>query len=51
MGKDILMKKDIFTMYTKKKNNKEGRKGYYCWKRENVSSISPREYGIFIKNK
>ena len=41
-------KKDISTMYTKYKNKSCGRTGYYCF-REKVDVISPRDYGMFLK--
>lgn len=43
--------KDISTMYTKERNNICGRKGYYNYKREKITVISPKEYGIFISKK
>ena len=42
------MSNDISTMYTKNKNQKTGRKGYYMWKREKETSISPSDYGNYI---
>lgn len=44
------MNNDISTMYTKKKikTRKTGRKGYYMWKREKKTSISPSDYGSYI---
>lgn len=42
------MSNDISTMYTKNENQKTGRKGYYMWKREKETSISPSEYGGYI---
>lgn len=42
------MSKDISTFYTKEKNIKCGRKGYYRYKREKEDVISPRDYGMFI---
>ena len=42
------MSNDIFTMYTKNENQKTGRKGYYIWKREKETSISPSDYGDYI---
>lgn len=40
------MSNDISTSYTKIKNQNEGRKGYFNWKREKAF-ITPKEYGIF----
>lgn len=45
------MNKDIFTQYTKKQNCNTGRRGYYRWKRENETVISPKNYGIFLESK
>lgn len=45
------MSKDISTEYTKEKNEKCGRKGYCGFKREKVTVISPKEYGIFLQKK
>ena len=42
------MSSDIVTMYTKNKNQKTGHKGYYKWKREKETSISPSDYGNYI---
>ena len=42
------MSNDISTMYTKYQNQKTGRKGYYMWKREKETSISPSDYGNYI---
>ena len=42
------MSNDISTMYTKEKNMKTGRKGYFRWQREKVTSISPDKYGDYI---
>lgn len=42
------MSNDISTMYTKDKNQKTGRKGYYMWEREKETSISPSDYGDYI---
>lgn len=39
---------DISTMYTKKCNKNYGRKGYYRFKHEKVTEISPRHYGEFL---
>lgn len=43
------MSKDISTQYTKMRNRQEGRKGYYAFKSEKVTVISPKNYGIFLK--
>lgn len=40
--------KDISTAYTKEQNRKCGRKGYYLYKREKVTVINPRDYGMFL---
>lgn len=45
------MDNDISTMYTKDKNIKSGRKGYYNWKSEKEISISPASYGDYILQK
>ena len=45
------MSNDISTMYTKEKNMKTGRKGYFRWQREKVTSISPAEYGDYVLRK
>lgn len=42
------MSNDISTMYTKNENQKAGRKGYYMWKREKETSMSPSDYGNYI---
>lgn len=42
------MSDDIFTMYTKDQNRKTGRKGYYDWKSEKETVISPAAYGDYI---
>lgn len=42
------MSNDITTLYTREQNQKTGRKGYGYWKQENVSAISPAQYGMFI---
>lgn len=44
-----MSKKNIFSKYTKEKNKKAGRRGYGMWKREIITNISPKEYGIFVK--
>lgn len=45
------MSKDIFTIYTKYVNKENGRKGYYNWKNENITIISPKKYGMFLNKK
>lgn len=45
------MSKDISTEYTKEKNEKCGRKGYCGFKREKVTVISPKEYGMFLQKR
>lgn len=40
---------DISTMYTKHKNKRCGRNGYCNAKTEKENTISPRDYGMFIK--
>ena len=42
------MRNDISTMYTKDKNQKTGRKGYFRWKTEKETVISPADYGDYI---
>lgn len=42
------MSNDISSMYTKDKNMKAGRKGYYNWKHEKEISISPASYSDYI---
>ncbi len=42
------MSNDIFTMYTKDKNQKAGRRGYGMWKHEKETSIRPSDYGNYI---
>lgn len=37
------MSNDIFTMYTKDKNMKSGRKGYFRWQDEKEKAIRPLE--------
>ena len=39
------MSNDISTMYTKDKNMKTGRKGYFAWKTEKDIAIRPCDYG------
>ena len=45
------MSKDISTQYTKEKNSKCGRNGYYAAHREKVTNISPSEYGMFLTSR
>lgn len=45
------MSNDISSEFTKLKNKQDGRKGYYAWKREKISEISPKDYGMFIQKK
>ena len=42
------MSNDISTCYTKERNIKCGRKGYYFYKREKEDVINPRDYGMFL---
>lgn len=42
------MSNDISTLYTKEKNMKDGRKGYYAYKREKQTVICPSKYGMFL---
>ena len=45
------MSNDISTQYTKERNKKCGRNGYYAAHKEKVNIISPLEYGMFIEGK
>lgn len=45
------MSNDISTMYTKEQNKAAGRKGYYNFKKEKNTVISPKSYGIFREKK
>lgn len=45
------MSKDISTQYTKERNSKCGRNGYYAAHREKVVIIPPSEYGMFLTNR
>lgn len=45
------MSMDISTEYTKTKNKEEGRRGYGMWKREKVTVISPKNYGMFLQRR
>ena len=47
----IEMKNDISTMYTREQNKVAGRKGYYNFKKEKDTVISPKEYGMFKKGR
>ena len=42
------MSNDISTMYTKDRNMKAGRKGYFCWGNEKETAIRPSDYGDYI---
>ncbi len=43
------MSKDISTIFTKERNERCGRKGYFGFKRENETIITPKDYGIFYR--
>ena len=43
--------KDIYTMYTRRKNKNDGRRGWVGWQSEKEISISPSEYGMYISRK
>lgn len=43
------MSNDIYTKYTKERNQSMGRKGYAMWKREKDTVISPKDYGMFLQ--
>ena len=45
------MSKDISTLYTKEQIKKNGRKGYALYKREKITDISPKNYGMFLQDK
>lgn len=45
------MSKDISTEYTKELNKECGRKGYFSWKTEKITTISPKNYGMFLQRK
>lgn len=45
------MSNDIFSKYTDNRNKTAGRRGYYGWKKEKDTDISPKEYGIFLQRK
>lgn len=42
------MSNDISTMYTKERNQKDGRKGFYSWKEKKDDCIAPAAYGGYI---
>ena len=42
---------NISTQYTKEENKKSGRRGYLRWKREKETSISPKEFGMFLQKR
>ena len=48
---NVFMSNDISTQYTKERNKKCGRNGYYAAHKEKVNIISPLEYGMFIEGK
>lgn len=43
--------KDIFTMFTKEENKKNGRLGYGLAIREKEDVISPAQYGAFLQKR
>lgn len=45
------MSKDISTQYTKTQNKECGRNGYVLAHREKETSISPKDYGMFLQRK
>ena len=45
------MSNDISTPYTKKQNQEKGRKGYFLYKREKETVISPKDYGMFLQER
>lgn len=45
------MSNDIFSKYTKERNQSMGRKGYGMWKRENETVICPKDYGMFLQRR
>ena len=45
------MSNDISTMYTKSKNQKAGRKGYFRWQDEKEKAIRPSDYGDYISQR
>lgn len=44
------MSKDISTLYTKCRNERTGRRGYFLWKQEKQRNITPKDYGMFLQN-
>lgn len=42
------MSNNISSMYTKDRNQKAGRRGYYRWKREKEDAIRPCDYGDYV---
>ena len=42
------MTNDSSTMYTKSKNQKTGRKGYFRWQDEKEKAIIPSDYFYYI---
>lgn len=45
------MSKDISTIFTKEKNERCGRKGYFGFKREKETVITPKDYGMFLQKR
>lgn len=45
------MSKNIATQYTKERNKKCGRHGYGMWKHEKEDVISPKDYGMFLRER
>lgn len=45
------MSNDISTKYTDDRNKNAGRRGYYGWKKEKDTVISPKNYGMFLQKK
>lgn len=43
------LSKDISTIFTKEKNERCGRKGYFGFKREKETVITPKDYGMFLQ--
>ena len=44
------MSHDISTLYTKYRNQRAGRRGYCLWKQEKQRNITPKDYGMFLRN-
>ena len=42
---------NITTQYTRTQNKENGRRGYGNWKKEKITSIQPKEYGMFLEKK